>query len=472
MNYKEVLKCLKMPNYVSNDFYSMLFARSIGGGTSKKVVYGIRIDPDTADPYTRVTYLEDAVGMTPASMGTTVFDYGSWAGAFFMPKPCVLNYDGTVAYYLDPNDYSKKIDGTPSNIGDLSIGGNVMLEFPKIWFKYVPNESGKDGDFYVANYKVDETYECWCNYDANNNEIDHFYMSAYNGCCYDGKMRSISGLTLAPYVNTAYSASATYAVGDKVNYQSKMYECVTAVETAEAFDPAKWEQFAFNGNTAGTEEMTYARANNTTAKDEWLINLWADAILIWGLLMLMGKTTALQETFGRGIDSGSQAAAEACVTGSLNDKGLFYGDAVNGSTAVKVFGIENFWGCKWRRCPGFFGTPTGYAYKLTHGTKDGSTTSSFGTSAAGYLAVTAEQPASNYVKNMMLGRHGLIAGVTGSPASASAYYCDYFYKGTGFALFGGCSSSGRHCGVCVNLSNGVGYRSWSIAAALSCKPLA
>ena len=77
MNYKEVLKCLKMPNYVSNDFYSMLFARSIGGGTSKKVVYGIRIDPDTADPYTRVTYLKDAVGMTPANMGATAFDYGS-----------------------------------------------------------------------------------------------------------------------------------------------------------------------------------------------------------------------------------------------------------------------------------------------------------------------------------------------------------------------------------------------------------
>lgn len=34
MNYKEVLKCLKMPNYVSNDFYSMLFARSIGSGAA------------------------------------------------------------------------------------------------------------------------------------------------------------------------------------------------------------------------------------------------------------------------------------------------------------------------------------------------------------------------------------------------------------------------------------------------------
>ena len=438
----------------------------------KKVIYGIRIDPDTADPYNRVTYLEDAVGMTPASMGATAFDYGSWAEAFFMPRPCMLKYDGAVDYYLDPNDFSKKLDGTASDYNNLTYGGNVMLEFPKIYFKYVPNESGRDGEFYVSNHKVDDTYECWCNYDADNNEIDHFYMAAYNGCCYDGKMRSISGLTLAPYVTTTYSASATYAVGDKVNYQSKMYECITAVETAEAFDPAKWRQYAFNGNTTGTEEMAYARANSTTAKDEWLINLWADAILIWGLLMLMGKTTALQETFGRGIDSGSQAAAEAYVTGSLNDKGLFYGDTVNGNTAVKVFGVENFWGCKWRRCAGLFGTSTGYAYKLTHGTKDGSTASSFGMSAAGYLAVTAEQPASNYVENMLIGRHGMVAGVTGSPASASAYYCDYFYGGAGFALFGGSSYYGRICGICVTLATSVRYRLWDFAAALSCKPLA
>ncbi|MBQ1434245.1 MAG: hypothetical protein IIZ09_14215 [Ruminococcus sp.] len=437
----------------------------------KKVVYGIRIDPDTADPYNRVTYLEDAVGMTPANMGATAFDYGSWAGAFFMPKPCVLNYDGAVAYYLDPNDYSKKIDGTPSNIGDLSIGGNVMLEFPKIYFKYVPNANGKDGDFYVANYKVDDTYECWCNYDADNNEIDHFYMAAYNGCCYDGKMRSISGLALAPYVTTAYSASATYAVGDKVNYQSKMYECITAVETAEAFDPAKWQQFAFNGNTDGVEEMAYARANNTTAKDEWLIDLWADAILIWGLLMLIGKSTAVQETFGRGIDSGSQGTAEAYITGSLNDKGLFYGSTANGSTAVKVFGIENFWGCKWRRCAGFFGTSTGYAYKLTHGAKDGSAVSSFGTTAAGYLTLAYTKPSSNYVKNMNYGKWGIIAKVTDSPATSNNYYCDYFNTGTGFALFGGASNYGPACGVCVNLAASVGYRAWTVAAAPSCKPL-
>lgn len=434
-------------------------------------IYGIHIDPDEGDPSARVTYLEDAVGMTPAYMGDTSFNYGSWQNAFFMPKPCVLNYDGTVAYYLDPNDYSKKLDGTASNVDDLSIGGNVMLEFPKIWFKFVANASGNDGDFYVANKKVDDSYECWCNYDADNNEIDHFYMAAYNGCCYDGKMRSISGLALAPWKTTAYDSTATYAVGDKVNYNNCMYKCITAVETAEAFNPEKWEQFAYNGNTDGTQEIARARANNTTVKDEWMIDLWSDANLIWGLLYLIGKSTDVQATFGRGIDTGGQTVAEAYVTGTLNDKGLFYGSTANGSTAVKVFGIENFWACKWRRCAGLIGTSSGISYKLTHGTKDGSTATKFNTNGSGYLTLAYTKPSSNYVKNMNYGKWGIIAKVTDSPAASNKYYCDYFYTGNGFAYFGGRAGSSLDCGVYVALGYAVSGRGWNVSAAPSCKPL-
>ena len=36
------------------------------------------------------------------------FDYGDWNEPFFIPKPCMLKSDGTVDYYLDENDYSKK----------------------------------------------------------------------------------------------------------------------------------------------------------------------------------------------------------------------------------------------------------------------------------------------------------------------------------------------------------------------------
>lgn len=435
-------------------------------------IYGIRINPDEGDPSDRVTYLEDAVGMTPAHMGTTSFDPGSWEKAFFMPKPCMLKFDGTVDYYLNPNDYSKKLDGTPSDIANPDYNGNVMLEFPKIFYKYVPSESGNDSSIYVSNARIDDTYECWSNYDANNNEIDHFYMAAYNG-------------TSA----AAYSADSTYAVGAHATYGGAEYRCIAAVETAETWDSAKWELVSStprlrslsgvqltsangNGNTTGQTEMARARANNTTAKDEWMIDLWADASIIWGLLYLIGKSTDVQGTFGRGIDSGSQTAAETYVTGTLDDKGLFYGVTTAGTSAVKVFGIENFWACKWRRCAGFFGTSTGYAYKLTHGTKDGSTATSFRADSTGYLPIAATQPENNYVKNMLMGKHGMIAKVTGGPANSSKYYCDYFYKGTGFALFGGSAYSGLYCGVCVTLYGSVGGGSWSIAAALSCKPLA
>lgn len=42
--------------------------------------------------------------------------------------------------------------------------------------------------------------------------------------------------SIAPY----YSASATYAVGDKVRYGNNLYECTTAITTAEAWTDAHW----------------------------------------------------------------------------------------------------------------------------------------------------------------------------------------------------------------------------------------
>ena len=61
-------------------------------------LYGFHIDGSESDPSEAVTYLEDAVGMTPAKMDYTAgaFKYGSWRNAFFMPKPCMVKYDGTV----------------------------------------------------------------------------------------------------------------------------------------------------------------------------------------------------------------------------------------------------------------------------------------------------------------------------------------------------------------------------------------
>lgn len=50
---------------------------------------------------------------------------------------------------------------------------------------------------------------------------------------------------LAQYVTTGlsvYSLNETYAVGDRVRYGSYMYECSTAIETAESWDATHWTE--------------------------------------------------------------------------------------------------------------------------------------------------------------------------------------------------------------------------------------
>lgn len=53
---------------------------------------------------------------------------------------------------------------------------------------------------------------------------------------------AISKLSIALGLNEdTYSNSSTYAVGDLVVYNHIIYECITAVTTAEEFDSSKWQ---------------------------------------------------------------------------------------------------------------------------------------------------------------------------------------------------------------------------------------
>lgn len=113
------------------------------------------LTPPSPTPLRLVTYLADAVGKTPAAMGASSFSYGDWADAFFMQKPCMLRYDGTVAYYLDPNDYTKKEGGTASDVANASLAGNAMMEWPLIWYKFEAGEAEGEGYFYCSDKQVD-----------------------------------------------------------------------------------------------------------------------------------------------------------------------------------------------------------------------------------------------------------------------------------------------------------------------------
>lgn len=398
---------------------------------SRRIIYGWHVNPNESDCSAAITYLEDAVGMTPAYMDSAnnTFEYGSFANAFFIPKPCMLKSDSTVDYYLDPNDYTKKADGTASDIADPNYDGNAMMEWGILWYKFEGGTEDGEGYFYISNQKVDNTYYCWCNYDSKDNIIPHFYTAIYNGTG-TTKLRSISGVAL------------TSANG--------------------------------NGSTTATQEETRAKANNTTNDVEWYIDVWCDRLLINALLVLMGKSLNTQAVFGRGIDTGGQTAKEAYVTGTLNDKGLFWGDTDNGTSAVKVFGMENWWACCWHRTAGCISVNRALKIKLTYGTADGSTTVGYNQTGNGYISNGTIPSSNNYARAMTYNQYGyMTSNVT--DGSSSTYYADYFYQNTDtrYLLVGGGSGTGVAAGAFyfhLNYAPSIAY--WYIAAALSCKPLA
>jgi hypothetical protein len=279
-------------------------------------LFGFTIDQDESDPKSMISYIEDNAKYVSAYMDQTesVFRPGSWNNVWFMhPKPCMLNYDGTVAYYLDPNNYKLKEDGTASDITDVNFEGNVMIEFPKVYWKIVDNQDNS-ASVYFSNKKVDEEFHCWSHIDNNGNEIDYCYMPAYIGYISDDKLRSISGVTPGH--------SKTIAA-----------------------------------------EVELAKANNLDPNSPiWYTEVFCDKMLIDLLLLLIGKSTDVQTVFG----DGAYQASNFLRTGMGNDKGLFYG-ANSSSSVVKVFGIENWWGNTWRRIAGNILDKGVRKVKLTYG---------------------------------------------------------------------------------------------------------
>lgn len=390
-------------------------------------IYGFRINPNEADPYEAVVYLADAVGMTPAKMGIETFDYGSWKDAFFMPRPCMVKYDGTVDYYLNPDNYKKKEDGSPSDVANPGYEGNAMMEFPKIWYKFEPGSEDGEGYFYCSNVKPDDTYHCWCNINSNDEETDHFYMAIYNGTGTD-KLRSLSGVQL------------TLANG--------------------------------NGNTTGQQEIDRALRNNTTENVEWYTEVWSDRLLLTALHVLISKSLDTQGSFGQGIPSGSQTTKEAYVTGTLDDKGLFFGDTTGTATAVKTFGIENFWSLVWHRVAGCVYVDNVVKTKLTYGTADGSEVVGYNNTGNGYITESGVPTSNGYASKMKFSERGFMTNAVAG--STNKFYCDYFYQsnGTRYLLVGGSSASGTYAGAFYfDLNDAFAYARWTIAASLSLKPL-
>jgi hypothetical protein len=323
----------------------------------------------------------------------------------------MLKSNGTVDYYLNPNNYAFKVNGSSSDIANTSYNGNAMMEFPTIWFNRY--EDSNYEYCYIAKTQVNSNFHAYAHHDMSGTVKDHCYVAIYNGSYSNNKLRSLSGQT-----------------------------CMVS-QTAP-------------------NEISRAQANGTG----WYTGVHADREMINDLLVLISRSTNGQSIFG----NGNSNASAAIKTGTLNSKGLFYGKSATNS-AMKVFGIENYWGNIWQRIAGKVRNGSGITcVKMTWGTEDGSTTTGYNTTGSGYISTGCNVSSNqSYIKDMQYSAVGRIEKTVGG--SATTYYPDGLWTNTNtYACVGGNWGYGSLCGpFACTLDNAASFAAARIGASLSYK---
>ena len=392
-------------------------------------LYGFKIDQNESDPASMITYLSDCDNAQFASAymdyTANTFNYGDWGDVWFIKKlkPCMLKYDGTVDYELDKNDYTKKADGTDSDIANTAYEGNAMVGIPKVYWKIVDN-GDNTANVYFCDKKIDNDFVCWSHVDNNGNEIDYCYMPIYCGSVVNNVLRSLS---------------------------NRKYQ----------------------GNISGGTGITYATANNQTEDIIWYIEVFSDRVLINILLLLLGKSTDSQTIFGTG---NTQTSSTVIDMGTMNTKGLFWGSN-NTTSGVKIFGMENWWGNQWRKTAGCVVDNGIQKVKMTYGQLDGSTTNGYNPTGEGYISIsgsTANETSGGFISKMLFTPYGLIP--IKATGSATTYYTDELWFTTtsiSYLMCGGRAGQTYTSGaLAIDLSDPFSYYSDTACVAISCKPLA
>ena len=375
------------------------------------VRYGIKISKREKNPDKRVTYIHDAKDLQPARMNfdTGVFEYGSWQGrGFAAPEnnyPCMVKADGTEDYKLMREDYTKREDGAASDVANTDYAGNAMAAFKGGWLCQYETEA----DEYIiwSNVKYDDGYNAYHRTAPDGSIREGFYRHIYMPTLIDGKARSISGAEIM-------------------------------------------------GGFTAKQERQLCKANG----EAWEQSTWQQWNYIICLLKIMAKTDDLQAAYGYG--NCDNPAWEALPTGTLNDKGQFYGSREK-DKQVKVFHTEALWGDKWERLAGLI-VDNGTVKVHTHG--------EYNFTGQGYKSVYRYIIRSfdyGFVDGTVMTPYGRFpVSFNGGRHEYTADYGAIDAEIVSVPLVGGGCNSGLLCGACVNLNYTASAASWNIAPGLSC----
>ena len=396
--------------YSDHGVHNFNDANAASAAPKAYTLLGFKIKKNESDPAARVTYTEGAVGLTPAStnLSTGAVDLGDFSEFWFITenKPAMVKADGTIDYYLNPNDYTKKADGTASDVSNTGYNGNAMAVIPCTYLK-----TWQDSTYIYVNVcdiELDEDYHAYSHMRADGSVMEHIFMAMFEGSLTNNKIRSLKG------------------------------------------------QSVMNSQT-GTNELTYA-ANNGSL---WSTQSWSQHNLLNMLLVLMFKTTNIQAALGNGHYNGGSQASHLLTTGTISDKGQFYG--TSGNVAMKCFHIENYYGDQWNRISGC----------VTDGNKQIliKPYPPYNTGGTGYTAtgIIPGGTSGGYISAEEGKDYGII------PKTASGSETTYtpdglWFNSNCYALVGGPCNNGLLVGpFALAVDYAVSYTNWILGAALSCE---
>lgn len=360
-------------------------------------------DPDSVtypDGYANSNYTDPFY----VNLSTGVPHYGDWAdskASFLFPKSCMLKYDGTVDYYLDENDNTKKLDGTASDVTNSSYGGNAMMEWAQedetIYWGIYPDNDSKGFTFVVGNQAKDENMKPWNHYNCLNRVAKHWYTPKYVG-------------SYSASNNILRSLSGYYPIYNKTIEQA--------------------DQYAANNNLLPEYPI-------------WGTETYVDWLFIQCMCVLISKSMNTSAKFGYGYDSDNRVSS-----GAMNTSGMFFGRGYQQNNRVKVFGMEDLWGNYQRPVRGLIADPGNgiIKCKLTYGQQDGSTVNGYNYNGTGYIyaGTYPEHIAGQevgYVSHMNIGNKYLTPSVLSG--TSTTYYCGKVFINAPTtilfcSLFGGC----------------------------------
>ena len=151
--------------------------------TSNVQTYGVKVMENNSNPNTSVTYIEGAVGVTPANSTSL----GGWANKFPFDKIRIVGFkNGQVTKEIKKDNKAQYTDGStvPTDV-------DVMVEIPKVYWKFTNISNGYE--LRISNTKI-EGSDCYA-HKVGGVEKDFIYVGAYLGYNQSGKLRSRSGVT-------------------------------------------------------------------------------------------------------------------------------------------------------------------------------------------------------------------------------------------------------------------------------------